>query len=49
MVQRLQGRCPGRDMSQSIPGEEDREDQTRHTGTCKGPEMGLGIWGLEGS
>lgn len=48
-VLRRQGRCPGRHMSQSVPGEEDREEQSGPTGTCKGPEVGLGICGLEGS
>lgn len=46
MVQRHQGRCPGRDVSQSPPGEE-REEQTRHTGTCKVPGADLDVWSPE--
>lgn len=43
------GRCPGGHMSQSVPGEDDREELVWHTGTCRGPEVGSGVWGLEGS
>lgn len=42
------GKVSWRGVSQNTLGEEEREEPTRHTGTCTGPEAGSSVWVLEG-